>query len=345
MTDNHTLDKAIKLPLVRASVAAPVIAALRNVAVDPAFVLDPLGLNETQMMDRQQFVPHDTIYRVFQSVSEATSPDFCASVGQVVDLVQFLPLGDLLAEALTLGDFFTRFTQAVAKESNAVTQSLFVEDAHAYFSAKRNFRPTVLPGQTDAFLASIWISLLHRVLDFRWDPNEIILRVCDPDALPKQFHGVRAIKCGTQGYSLRFPSAWLNHQLTPQALENPPDSLVLDRDLAAPIDFLAGLQGMIGRHLSDPGFTVDILAQLCGMHPETLNNRLAKYNKTASQVIADIKREEAERLLKQGGQSVGEVAQRLGYSDPTAFSRAFKKWTGLSPAAFKKTSKEPLQRL
>lgn len=166
------------------------IAALRTAGVEPAFVLDPLGLNEAKIMDRQRFLLHDVIYQVVQSASEATAPDFCASVGQSTDLVQFLPLGDMLNEAVTLGDFFTRFTQAVSKESNATTQSLFVEENHAYFSAKRNFHPTVSPGQTDAFLASIWISLLHRVLDFRWDPHEIILRVSDPDALPKQFHGV-----------------------------------------------------------------------------------------------------------------------------------------------------------
>lgn len=343
MASDHIYKPGSKLPLVRASIAGPVIAALRTVNIEPAFVLEPLGLTEAQVMDPQRFVPHDMIYQVFQSVSEATSPDFCASVGQCTDLVKFLPLGDMLAEALTLGDFFTRFTQAVSKESNAVTQSLFVEEDRAYFSAKRNFNPTVHPGQTDAFLVGIWVSLLHRVLDFRWDPHDIILRVSDPSALPKQFHGVQAIKCSTQGFSIRFPSAWLNHRLTPQVLENPPDLRVLDKELAAPMDFLAGLEGLIRGHLADPGFGVEDLANLCGIHHETLNGRLRGYDETASQVIARLKREEAEKMLQPGGRSVGETAQRLGYSDPTAFSRAFRKWTGASPAAFRKALKEELK--
>ncbi|MFY0660347.1 MAG: helix-turn-helix domain-containing protein [Shimia sp.] len=340
MTDESSKIRDQSLPLVRASVAAPVVGALRNVGIEPAFVLGPLSLNEAQIMDPLNFLPHDTIYQVYLAVAEATSPDFCAQVGQSVDLVQFLPLGDALAEALTLGDFFTRFTQVVSKESNAVTQSLFVEGENAYFSAKRNFQVSTSPGQTDAFLTSIWISLLHRVLDFRWDPTQIILRVSDPDALPKQFHGVQAVKCGPQGFSIRFPSNWLSYRLFPEALENPPNLRILDRDLAAPQDFLAGLEGLIRVHLAEPGFGVDELANLCGFHRETLNNRLEPYGQTASQVIVRLKQEAAESLLIKGWKSVGETAQRLGYRDPTAFSRAFRKWTGMSPAAFKKSNKE-----
>lgn len=328
------------LPLVRASVAGPVVAALRKVSIEPAFVLDPLGLNEAQVMDRQNFVQHDTVYRIFQAVADATSPEFCAKVGQSVDLVRFLPLGDMLVEALTLGDFFTRFAQAVSKESSAVTQSLLVEEEHAYFSAKRNFVVSVSPAQADAFLSSIWISLLHRILDFRWDPHQIILRVSDPSALPQQFHGVRAIECGSQGFSIRFPSSWLSYRLTQEALENPADLRIMDNDLVAPVDFLAGLEGLIRVHLAEPGFGVDALANLCGFHRETLNNRLKPYGQTASQVIARLRQDAAESLLMEGNTSVGETARRLGYADPTAFSRAFRKWTGKSPAAFKRSNRE-----
>uniref|UniRef100_UPI00249458EA helix-turn-helix domain-containing protein n=1 Tax=Ruegeria atlantica TaxID=81569 RepID=UPI00249458EA len=69
-------------------------------------------------------------------------------------------------------------------------------------------------------------------------------------------------------------------------------------------------------------------------------NRLEPYGQTASQVIARIKQEEAERLLTKDNKSVGETAQRLGYADPTAFSRAFRKWTGVSPAAYKKSNRK-----
>ena len=340
MTDEGRHNTGKSLPLVRASVAGPVVAALYDVGIQPALVLDPLGLNEAQVMDPQNFVPHDTVYRIYLAVAEATSPDFCAQVGQSVDLVQFLLLGDMLADALTLGDLFTRFTRVVSRESNAVTQSLFVEGEHAHFSAQRRFKVSVSPGQSDAFQASIWISLLYRVLKFRWDPNQLILRVSEPEALPKEFHGVRAIKCTPQGFSIRFPSTWLSYRLAQEDLQNPPGLGLMDKNLAAPQDFLVGLEGLVRVHVAEPGFGVDELASLCGFHRETLNNRLAPYDVTASQVIARIKQETAKQLLVKGNKTVGEAAQELGYADPTAFSRAFRKWTGMSPTAFKKNLQE-----
>ncbi|WP_170332105.1 helix-turn-helix domain-containing protein [Ruegeria arenilitoris] len=71
-----------------------------------------------------------------------------------------------------------------------------------------------------------------------------------------------------------------------------------------------------------------------------MNNRLAPYGQSASQVISGVKLEEAKKLLGPAGKSVGETALRLGYADSTAFSRAFRKWSGMSPSDFKKTVKE-----
>ena len=66
-------------------------------------------------------------------------------MGQSIELVPFLPLGEMLAEALTLGDFFTRYTQAVSEESNAVTQALLVECEFTYFQRQAEFQGFSFP--------------------------------------------------------------------------------------------------------------------------------------------------------------------------------------------------------
>jgi AraC-like DNA-binding protein len=48
--------------------------------------------------------------------------------------------------------------------------------------------------------------------------------------------------------------------------------------------------------------------------------------------------EQARELLRQHTLSVEQVAERLGYSDVSNFGRAFRRWTGLTPAAFRKDS-------
>lgn len=192
-------------------------------------------------------------------------------------------------------------------------------------------------------MIGIWISLLQRVLDFRWDPREIVLQLADPGVLPKQFYGITGIPSDERGFSIRFPSAWLNHRLTVEALENGPEYHPTDSDLAAPIDFLAGFEGMVRSRASDPHFSAEQAARLVGLHPNTLNARLSERGETTSTVIARVKRDMAFDLLGAKYCSVSETAQQLGFSDPTAFSRAFRRWTGQSPSDFRRAYREQKQ--
>ncbi|WP_425044341.1 helix-turn-helix domain-containing protein [Primorskyibacter sp. S87] len=341
MFGNRKTPKDSDLPLVRATVLAPVVAGLRARGRDADDVFAHLSFDAATMIAPEQFLSHETVYAAFNAASEAEGADFCTRVGQSVDLKRFLPKGQELAKAYTLGDLFTRFTQIVSKESNAVTQSLVVEDEYAYFAARRHFRSSISPAQADGFMIGIWISLLHRVIDFRWDPREIVLQLADPNVLPKQFYGVTGIPSGERGFSIRFPSIWLNHRLSEDMLENNPEYHPSVMELAAPLDFLTGFEDIVRSRLSDPAFTAEEAARSVGLHPNTLNARLSERGETTSKVIARMKREKAIELLGVKSCSVRDAAQQLGFSDPTAFSRAFRRWTGQSPQAFKRPYREP----
>jgi AraC-like DNA-binding protein len=55
-------------------------------------------------------------------------------------------------------------------------------------------------------------------------------------------------------------------------------------------------------------------------------------------LLAELRREMAPSLLRDGQNSVSEVAFLLGYEDPSAFRRAFQRWFGSSPRSFRKTA-------
>jgi len=82
-----------------------------------------------------------------------------------------------------------------------------------------------------------------------------------------------------------------------------------------------------------PGF--DELTRLLGMSARTLRRRLEKEG-TSYQRIKDVARRDAAiALLSREGLTVSEVAERVGFSDPSAFHRSFKKWTGQSPGSYR----------
>lgn len=82
------------------------------------------------------------------------------------------------------------------------------------------------------------------------------------------------------------------------------------------------------------------IARLLGLSRQTLFRRLRVEGTTFEQVRDDLRCRLAREHLAEPGATVGEVAYHLGFSEPAAFSRAFKRWTGESPAAAVKRNAE-----
>jgi AraC-like DNA-binding protein len=73
------------------------------------------------------------------------------------------------------------------------------------------------------------------------------------------------------------------------------------------------------------------LARELGCSRQTLYRRLRAEGVTFEALLDGLRRRLARRLLREENLPVKEVAYRLGFADPAAFSRAFKRWTGSSP--------------
>jgi AraC-like DNA-binding protein len=71
------------------------------------------------------------------------------------------------------------------------------------------------------------------------------------------------------------------------------------------------------------------------MSARTLQRQLSQEGTTFAALLTDLRRELAPALLRDGRHGVAEVAFLLGYEDPSAFRRAFKRWFGRSPRSLR----------
>ena len=81
---------------------------------------------------------------------------------------------------------------------------------------------------------------------------------------------------------------------------------------------------------------IDRIARDLGLSRQTLYRRLKSEGTTFEQIVDRVRRRLALRLVREQRLPVKEAAWRLGFSDPAAFSRAFKRWTGSSPTALQR---------
>ncbi len=77
------------------------------------------------------------------------------------------------------------------------------------------------------------------------------------------------------------------------------------------------------------------LTGLLGMSARTLRRRLEKEGTSYQRIKDNARRDRAISMLSRDGLTVSEVAEQVGFSDPSAFHRSFKKWTGQSPGSYR----------
>jgi AraC-like DNA-binding protein len=87
---------------------------------------------------------------------------------------------------------------------------------------------------------------------------------------------------------------------------------------------------VIGGHCS-----ADDLAGALSIHRRTLNRCLQREGTTFRAVLDGVRFEAARELLRDAGRAIEDVARALGYAEPSAFTRAFRRWAGVPPSRWR----------
>jgi AraC-like DNA-binding protein len=72
-------------------------------------------------------------------------------------------------------------------------------------------------------------------------------------------------------------------------------------------------------------------AEWASLTPRQLQKRLAEQGLSFTELVEEVRRERALRLLRDTDRSIGDIAQDCGYTEVSPFHRAVRRWTGLTP--------------
>ncbi|MFT3712951.1 MAG: AraC family transcriptional regulator [Archangium sp.] len=87
--------------------------------------------------------------------------------------------------------------------------------------------------------------------------------------------------------------------------------------------------------LPNGGLTLEAMAKRCAMTGRTLQRRLAQEDVTFAELVDEARRQSAERMLTDGQLPLAEISFLLGFQEPSAFHRAFKRWNKVTPLEWK----------
>lgn len=146
------------------------------------------------------------------------------------------------------------------------------------------------------------------------------------------------VRFGKAANQVRFPAAILDRALpTANAIAVAQVTAQLERELAIlgeTEDLLARIRAaLVHRSGRYPG--LNDVAQKLNMSPRTIRRKMADHGVSFRKILDDVLRRESITLLSGSSLSIEQIAERLGYSDPANFTRAFQRWTLSTPSAFR----------
>jgi len=133
---------------------------------------------------------------------------------------------------------------------------------------------------------------------------------------------------------LAWPLVHTEHSLREFLRTAPYQLLIMDNDPGGK-SLTMQVKAMMGHDFSSgfPGF--ETISQALSVSAPTLRRRLKREGTTFQQLKDEARRDAAILWLDRADASINEVAAQMGFTDPSAFHRSFKKWTGLTPGQFR----------
>lgn len=325
-------------PTTIAGYSLAIAKALDYYGVDSGRIFRAAGVPQAVSNDPLVRLPVATLTRLYRMCVDVThDPYFGLTVAKFIHISNLHAFGYALASSSNLMDFCRRMQRYFRLVSQTVVTTLTESGDEVSLSFK--LLVEVSAETEDALLGFIVLSM-RQLQNPAFNP----LRVQVHHAMPPQ---------GGAPYEKLFRA--------PVAFDQPDVTLVFKAaDLMQPLigscpelaqfndniatsylarldkqDVVANVRQKIVEFLPNGDCTRDKVAQALCMSPTNLHLKLSQRDTSFHDLLDDTRKELARSYMQQSSRAITEIAFTLGFTDTSNFTRAFKRWTGVSPTAFR----------
>lgn len=322
-------------PLVAIQLLTPVVAQLRRTGHDADAFVRELGVDPAALDDRTARVPLSAVVGVTERAAElAGDPYFGLHAGEQVDERSFDVVSYAAAACATLRGALETTIRYFRLLAEARTFSLETEGGEARLSTR-----LALPEGRHAteLVLALNHALARRLTAGPWALREVWLTHAAPARTAEHARFFEApLRFDAPVDALVFDAALLDLPLRTAdptlaaILRGVADDLLeeLATDGSAALEVRRRLPELI--RSGDAG--VEATARAMATSARTLQRRLRDEGTNHRALLDEVRHQLAVRYLARPELSAAEVGFLLGFADPASFHRAFKRWTGTTPA-------------
>jgi len=324
-------------PMISVAATTGLTEAIAAAGVRPEPVLRAVGLDLEDLADAHRYIPCRAFTLLLEEAARATG-DGCFGLhfGERFRPKNVGPLAYVILNSPTFGAGFRNIARYLRVHNQGAEVS-FAADGPWGYIRQRLTDPAVPARQHNEFSAAVGLGVVRLMAGSRWTPVEVQFAHPAPDGVsehervfgaPVSFgHATNAFVIERELADRAVPAADPGlYTILTDYLERVLDGMPREDDL------IASVRKAVGAALRDGDPTIGRVAGGLAMSPRTLQRRLRALGTDFKQLVGDTRRRFAIDYLGDANNTVTEVAYLLGYSEVSAFNRAFKRWTGATPS-------------
>ena len=307
-----------------------------SLGLDRSALLAAADLQENMLLVCEDRMPLESFWNlVTAAIIQSGDPWFGLQFGRMTEVRDWGVVGYLLQFSGDLGDAFDRLVQYAPIISSAATLETVRECDRLILTGQPSPLSGLPSGFFDYLLASV-VQMIRLIAGEDLNPIE----VGSPGRRPESTEEHRRffscpVSFGVEQPRIVFPGNVARRPLLQRdeafarELSGPADRQL--SSLSAQAGFLGQVREVMWRHLNDGKPQIEPVASELAMSARSLQRRLRAEETSFTEVIDEMRRTMALSLLADPSLAVYEISVLLGYSEPSAFHRGFKRWTGLTP--------------
>lgn len=317
------------------------IEALASAGLSRETIEETLNADGRQITGPGIVLPTEDYAAFFQSAAEAAGDAVLGlHIGENAKISDFSILGYLLENSPTVADWFGNLVRYHAAFARDAVFEIDIGKDRLLLEYRLNVSSEIPADQDILMVMAAVVAAMRRYLGPDWVPHACLLAFDPPGDLDE----IRRVL----GMNLKVNQLTNAISLTRPDIDQPiagadPALLAILKQQAEPLvaafgqddDFVHRVKLIVASNLSDERFTMEETAGMLNMSIRKLHRRLAGLDMTYRQIRDDVIALLAREKLRNPELSITQVAHALGYSETSAFTRAFTRICGVSPTNFR----------
>jgi AraC-like DNA-binding protein len=318
------------------------LESITAAGANPDQILVKCGLSRSDLSDREGGILCSAFARLLDEGARATGDDcFGLHFGERYNPKNIGPLAYVVLNSPTIKAGFDNIGRYLRIHNEAGRVSFETIGESVFLRFWLTDLGTDNPRQHNEYSMAVAVNLMRLMVGSQWRPMEVQFAHEPPNETTEHtriFGAPVAFGCPTNAFVIerdvierQVPAADPRlYKILQRYLENVLNELPQEDDL------LTAARKAIAELMREGAPTLIQVVKKLSMSKRTFERRLKEHGTEFRKLIDDTRRHFALKYLRDRKNTLSEIAFLLGYSEVSAFNRAFKRWTGSTPLDYRR---------